>query len=128
MAKKKKKKTTRSKRVRSSPERQKTLNFDYLKSSSFRVIHVDGAHGGLSPRGGIQLALFNERIPIPKATTHELSKNGALGSELRDERVSRTAVIREVEIEALMSVETAESLVDWLKEVISKAKKAQRKP
>jgi len=74
------------------------INFDYIKSNQFRVIRVDGAHGGIAPNGyTIQMALFSERAPIPKRETYKLEQ-GKLGERVAVEQ--RDALIREVEIES----------------------------
>ena len=47
------------------------IHFFYDKSRHFRVVHVDGAHGGLAPSGSademnITVSFYNERRPIPR--------------------------------------------------------------
>jgi hypothetical protein len=54
------------------------LPFHFRKSSLFRVIHADGAYGGISPNGNIHFALYNERFPIPKITSRGFTKDGRL--------------------------------------------------
>ena len=92
------------------------INFDYLKSSNFRVIRADGVHGGLTPKGNaIQMALFSERNPIPQREIFSI-KEGNLGE--REGLQVRPAVVREVEVEAIMDLETAENVIKWLEEKI----------
>lgn len=101
----------------------KQISFHYLKSSSFRTIHVDGAHGGVTPRGdAIHLSLFSERFPIPVQVTNEL-EHGQVGNELS--RVSREGIVREVEVSAIMSIETAEKVANWLLNKVEDARKLQ---
>ena len=95
------------------------FEFHYIKSNLFRVIHADGAHGGVTPGLKVQMALFSERIPIPQKTTHKAVYNEsegsvAVGEEITDERVARKGLVREVETEVLMDVETAKKLYVWL--------------
>jgi hypothetical protein len=52
--------------------------FNYIKSSGFRVIHVDGAIGSVTPRGLIHAALFSERMPTPRVTVHPIAPDGNL--------------------------------------------------
>jgi hypothetical protein len=91
------------------------IKFDYIKSNQFRVIHVDGVHGGSSPKGLIQMAFFSERNPIPKQETYELEK-GMLAKRKKVEK--REAIVREVEVEALFDLQVAEAIVGWLQEKI----------
>jgi hypothetical protein len=99
------------------------IKFDYIKSNQFRVIHVDGAHGGVTPRGLIQMAFFSERVPIPKRETYSLEQ-GKLGQ--RKEVEQRDAIIREVEVETLLDVKVAKVIVRWLGERITKAEKVEK--
>lgn len=98
-----------------------TIKFDYIKGNYFRVVHVDGAFGGNSPRGDIRMSVWNERWPIPKQTTYKLQEGGKLGDEIREERITREAVVREVEVELVMDIEVAKTIQEWLKDKINKA-------
>jgi hypothetical protein len=92
----------------------KTLLFTYFKANQFRVIHADGAIGGLVHRGGIYMNLFSERVPIPQQQTFEISSDGKLGDEVKEKRVVREGVIREVEVSVVMELHTARALRVWL--------------
>ncbi len=101
------------------------INFDYIKSNQFRVVRVDGVHGGIAPNGHtIQMALFSERAPIPKRETYKL-KQGKLGERTAVEQ--RDAIIREVEVEALIDIETAKRIAEWLKGKIDVADKLRKR-
>ena len=119
-----KKKTPAKKRTRQVAKTKQvqahipdSLTFDYMKSNLFRVIRVDGAHGGITPKGAIQMALFSERQAIPKQETYNVESTGKLGGITRKE--ARDAVIREVEIEALMELDVAKALRSWLDDRIT---------
>lgn len=100
-----------------------TIEFHYLKSNAFRVLHVDGVYGGISPDGKINLSVYNQRRPIPKKITHELEGN-ILGDEITEKRESKQGVIRELEANLVMDATTAIALRDWLNEKIDQAEKA----
>lgn len=100
-----------------SPDR---LRFDFIKSSSFRVIHVDGAWGGLRPDLNIHMNLYSERYSIPKSVTIEFDPEN-LPEEQTVEVESRNCVVREVEVCALLDLATAKSLRDWLDDSVQKA-------
>lgn len=97
-----------------------TLQFHYIKSNYFRVVHADGAVGGLTPSGMIHVALYNERPAIPKSVSHIIDEAGNLGR--RVETDSRTGFVREIEVDTFITVATAESLVDWLQHRIDEAR------
>lgn len=98
-------------------EAPRRVKFHFVKSSLFRVIHSDGVWGGLSPRGLMTLSFFNERLPIPQAVEHAIT-DGTLGDEVA--RHGRDGIVREVEFEAIMTIEAAKSLRDWLDQHITK--------
>ncbi len=103
------------------PER---INFHFVKSADYRVIHVDGAHGGITPHGFVQMTLYAERQPIPQRTTHEVS-SGQVGDELTDERLGRDGPVRECEVTAILSLPTATALRDWLEKRIEQLNAAR---
>lgn len=91
------------------------LRFYYEKSKQFRVIHVDGAHGGLSVSGrGVVMSLYSERRPIPKEEVFVSEDGAATFHEDKAQRISKEGLFREVEVSAIMDIEVAKSLQKWL--------------
>jgi hypothetical protein len=88
------------------------VQFHYIKSNSFRMVHVDGAIGSITPTGYIHAAVYSERMPIPRMAAHSVGKDGVLGPAI--EQDMRTGVVREVEIGLLFSRGSAEALKNWL--------------
>jgi hypothetical protein len=99
------------------------LSFQFIKSSGFRIIHADGANGGITPRGNIFLAFYSERIPIPEVVTHQLNPDGTLGPEIPEERKMKSGVIREMDFGVMMDVPVAEALHLWLGQLLEAKKK-----
>ena len=97
------------------------VNFDYIKGQHFRVIHTDGAIGGITPRGLIHMSLYSERQAIPRRTVFPI-EDDKLGNELIAERIVRDAVVRELDVDVIMTIETAESLCEWLHNKVTEAK------
>lgn len=107
----------------------KEIAFKYVKSNLFRVIHADGAWGGIAPRGYIHMALYSERQAIPTHSAIPFSEDGPIGKE-KFERDS--SFVREVEADVVLDLATAINLRDWLSdrigtmnELIREAKKEQ---
>jgi hypothetical protein len=101
------------------------VQFEFLKSNFFRVIHVDGAFGGLSPNGRtIHLAVFSERRAIPTRTVHPIGDGGKLGNEARDRREGSKGFVRELEADLTMDLATAISVQRWLVGKIEEMAKA----
>ena len=93
-----------------------SIEFHYIKSNSFRVVHADGVWGGLTPRGYISMSFFSERNPIPRRITYDVTPEDMLGQETG--RDSRSGFIREVEVEVMVDLDMAKSLIRWLEDKI----------
>ena len=96
----------------------KSLSIEYIKSNSFRVIHADGIHGGLSPDLDIHMAIFTERWPFPREIFHAINEDGTLGPEDLTKRKVRKGLVREIDADVIIDVQTAKSIVTWLNEKI----------
>lgn len=95
------------------------IGFHFLKSNQYRTVHADGAFGGLTPRGYIDVNFFSERKPIPNFTSHELGADGTVGPENTAERISKDGIIREVEVGVILDLEGARSLIKWLADKVN---------
>ena len=93
-------------------ESSEELEFHYIKSNNFRVVHGDGVWGGATPRGYVAMSFYSERFPIPQKLVHDLGSNRAVGQEIG--RDSKEGIIREVEVEVILDLDMAKSVVTWL--------------
>lgn len=109
-------------------EKPRRVTFDYIKSNHFRVIHANGAWGGLTILGEIHMALYSERNAIPQQAVYELGSESGLGPEIEAERVQRPAIVREVEVSVMMSVDLARSLITWLQDKVEAHDRAVKQP
>lgn len=103
------------------PQDARRVNFHFIKSTSYRTIHVDGAWGGITPGLNINMAVFNERGAIPRQVVLEVSESGTT-REIQEERIVRDAVIREVEADLIMDLPTAEAVLEWLGKKVEELK------
>jgi hypothetical protein len=92
------------------------INFDYIKAHAFRVVHVDGAIGGLTPSRLVHAALYSERPAIPQRIVHQIGADGTLGPRIDAQTLARSGIVRELEVDVIMSAEVAQSLGLWLLE------------
>lgn len=99
------------------------IKFHYIKGQFFRVVHVDGVFGGLSPTGEISASLFSQRPPIPQLTVQMLKSENELGDEIVAERVSKDGIVREMEVSLVLSPQVAEAFAKWLMERVEQQKK-----
>lgn len=97
------------------------ITFHFIKSNFFRVVHVDGAWGGITPQAKIHVDFYSERQPIPRSITSTVT-DGRIGQEVRDSRESKEGIIREVEVGLVMDVAVAEQVIIWLQDRVTMAK------
>lgn len=98
------------------PGEQEHLSLHFIRSNYFRVVHADGAWGGITPHGDIQMGFYSERGPIPRKIVYKIDEQGRLGEEL--EREIRDGPVRELEVGVVVSLSTARSLRTWLDDKI----------
>jgi hypothetical protein len=94
------------------------IAIDYIKSNSFRVVHLDGALGFVTPNLNICLNLYSERPSIPKRVVYTLNESGSLGEEVIEEREDRDSIVREVEASAIVDLSAAKYLISVLEELV----------
>lgn len=102
------------------------LQFHNKLSPNFREIHVDGAYGGITPRGFINLNFFAERLPIPKSSIYKLQDN-KLGEKLSDGKDSKNGIIREYEFGIYLDIDTATDIYNFLGNKIKELQFKQEK-
>lgn len=105
-----------------SPSEQDKVKFHYIKANSFRVVHMDGVFGGLTPTGDIFMSIFSQRPPIPVVTVQPVKETGELGEELLSERSVKEGLVREIEVGVALRPEIAETLIKWLQEKVDQYK------
>jgi len=92
-------------------DKKNEIKFNYIKNNNLIMNHVDGLHGGLTPRGHIIMSFFCERFPIPQSVTHEII-DGNIGIETN--KTSKEGIIREIVSGVIIDLETAKSINAWL--------------
>ncbi|OGS35865.1 MAG: hypothetical protein A2293_07360 [Elusimicrobia bacterium RIFOXYB2_FULL_49_7] len=104
----------------------KTVVFHNKISPNFQQVSVDGAHGGISPQGKININFFAERFPIPKSSSIEVQENKVV--KVTDSDDSKIGIIREFHFGAYMSADTAKGIATWLLDRVKELEaKAQAK-
>jgi hypothetical protein len=91
------------------------LLYHWIKSTLFRVVHADGAWGGISPRGTLHFAVYNERNAIPQVTSRPIKQIGESFEAGAETTVAaREGLVREIEVEVIMDYQTAVEFHQWL--------------
>lgn len=92
--------------------RPSSIMFHYIKSNFFRVIHLDGAIGGVTPSRDIFVSLFSQRGALPKVIEQVVLPDGKLGEETK--REGKNGIVREMEVGVTMNANAAKDLADFL--------------
>lgn len=103
-----------------NPSKNTGLEFHYIKSPAFRVIHAEGTVGGLTPRGEVHVAFFSERPAIPRKVIHALNDDGTLGPEIA--REGRDGFVREMDVDVVIPAEAAEQIGAFLIKLANESK------
>lgn len=88
------------------------VEFHYIKSNHYRIVHSDGAYGGITARGYLHVTFFNERRAIPKTISLFRDEETAEGKEEVTETIG--GVVRELEVGVIMDEQSTAELIEWL--------------
>ena len=94
-------------------------------SSNFREVHVDGAFGGITPQGLMNLSFYAERFPIPKSSNFKV-ENNKIGTLISNSEDSKKGILREYEFGIYMTAEVAKSLIILLSGKIVELEKMKK--
>ena len=98
-------------------DRKPELTFKYVFNYSYNPTYVNGAHGGLSPRGELIMNFYLERLPLPASMTHEINPNGTIGNQVAEEPADlKSSMVRFVDSGVILNYESARNIHAWLGE------------
>ena len=93
------------------------FRFKYIFSHDYNPVYINGAHGGVTPRGELVVNFYQERQPLPNAITHEINPNGTIGTEVSVEPGDlNKSLVRFIENGVVLNYQTARELHHWLGE------------
>jgi len=93
--------------------------FEHTKSPDYRKIYVNGAWGGVTPKGELNFELFQEKHVLPEKIVHAINPDGTLGRELAREPGTEVPVVqREAQAYVTMSIDSARSIANWMLEKV----------
>ncbi len=94
----------------------------FEKSPQYRVIHADGAWGGLTAQLGLHLAFYAEFRQPPESIVYHIVNNQAA----EERRSGQESIVRHIEVEVAFNLQTARSLRDWLDTKLQEAERAAK--
>lgn len=95
----------------------------YKFAKDYNPEYVNGAHGGITPKGEISINFFLERHAIPYSQTYEVNANGNLAGEIKEEVEPSdlsTSFIRYIKTGVILEYSSAKAIHQWLGEHIKK--------
>lgn len=89
----------------------KKVKFVFKKSEGHQIHYVNGAFGGITPRGDVLYHLFFEHRGLPAEEEMTLEE-GELKPQEKD--LADIEIIRDLKVGIIMTPEQAENLANWL--------------
>jgi hypothetical protein len=97
------------------PQNKPELIFKYIFDYGYNPVYVNGAHGGVSPRGELVMNFYLERMALPESVTHEINPNGTIGNEVDAKPEDlKNSLVRFIETGVVMNYHNAKELHLWL--------------
>ncbi len=96
----------------------KTVTVHNIKGSNFRQVHVDGAHGAITPSGLININFFSQRNAIPKGTIYSLNEDGTINKSIEDVEDSKHGIVRDFDFGIIMDINVCKKIKDFLENKI----------
>ena len=98
-------------------DKKNEMTFKYIFQYDYNPIYVNGAHGGISPRGELVMNFYLERQPLPNEIVHEITPAGTIGPETAVDPSDLTrSLVRQVINGVVVNYQTARELQYWLGE------------
>ena len=98
-------------------DKKPEMTFKYIFTYDYSPVYVNGAHGGVSPRGELVMNFYLERQPLPNSITHEITQAGTIGPETDvDPSDLGRSLVRQAINGVVVNYNTARELHFWLGE------------
>lgn len=98
-----------------------SISFKYIFKYDYNPLYVNGAHGGVSPRGEIVANFYLERQPLPNEITHAINPDGSISADVVavDPANLESTIIRYVSNGIVLNHQNAKALHGWLGDKIT---------
>ncbi len=95
------------------------IRFTYEYQEGYVPLYINGALGGVSPRGEIIANFFFEKPLLPTMVANEITPAGTIGGEIAEEPSDmRSSFVRSVTSGVILNYDNARNLHAWLGEKI----------
>lgn len=98
-------------------DKKPEINFKYIFNYGYNPVYVNGAHGGISPRGELIMNFYLERQPLPNSISHEINPNGTIGNPTSEEPEDlKNSLVRFIDTGIILNHESTRNLHFWIGE------------
>ena len=108
-----------------TPQGPLPVKFIHEKCPQYRTYHVDGAWGAITGLSNIQLELYSEHPPLPKAVIHPVKPDGTYTGEQSIEGIDdpdHFVVVRDFQLGVVLSLQSAKLVHEILGNFIEMSK------
>ncbi len=103
------------------------VTFKYIFNYAYNPSYVNGAHGGLTPRGELVVNFYLERPPLPQEISHEINPNGTIGEVTAEEPADlKSSMVRFIDTGVVLNYESARNIHFWLGERLKEMEAIER--
>jgi hypothetical protein len=108
-------------------DKKPAINFKYIFDYGYNPVYVNGAHGGISPRGELVMNFYLERQPLPNSISHEINPNGTIGNQTTEEPEDlKNSLVRFIDTGVVLNYESARNIHFWLGERLKEMEAIER--
>jgi len=91
------------------------VRFKYIFPKEYNPVYINGAYGGIGPRGELVINFYLERSPVPNEEVRNLRENGSIGEQVKVEPSDlQDTIVRYIDSGVVMNYETAKVIHEWL--------------
>ena len=104
------------------------IKFKYIFPDDYNPKYINGAYGGITPKGEIAVNFYLERQGLPISQKYEIMPEGKLGDEIDKEPSDlQTSMVRYVDTGILLNLNSAKEIIAWLNEKVEIIERMQKK-
>lgn len=108
-------------------DKPNTISIKYIFDPNYNPVYINGAYGGISPKGEIIANFFLERMALPYEIFHKVNSNGSLGEAVGcDPDDLERSMVRYVSNGIVLNKKAAYDVIAWLTAMVEQLEKAEQ--
>lgn len=110
-----------------SQHKKNEIAFKYIFNYAYNPVYVNGAHGGISPRGELVMNFYLERPPLPEEIRHAINPNGTIGDVTAEEPHNlSSSMVRYIDNGVILNYESARNIHYWIGERLKEMEEIEK--